>query len=332
MAYDVFISYRRATGVDDARLLQQALKARGYEVFFDYDSLRVGRFNDKIFDAIDEAPVFVLMLTQGALDECVNQEDWVRAEIERAIDKRKQIIPVAPSDQKLSYPGWLPPKLQGLPYEQVSELNKTSLFEESVDKIIRNCFPPELRRKTQLSGSKSATRSPLSPSMDIYALWRDADQSPDADVLYGAKKRWQKAVRLYQNAAESGNVDAQYRLGYFYFSECSYLCLRSSYYPEALKWFRIASDNGNPHAQLYLGDMYHYGFGVARNETSAVGWWRKAADQGDSAAKNRIAEWRRERSFSHRVVAFLLCVMGIALFALVVACLGWLLYVTYWVK
>ena len=34
MAYDVFISYRRETGVDDARLLQQALKARGYEVFF----------------------------------------------------------------------------------------------------------------------------------------------------------------------------------------------------------------------------------------------------------------------------------------------------------
>ena len=37
--YDVFISYHRATGADDARLLQQALKARGYNVFFDYDSL-----------------------------------------------------------------------------------------------------------------------------------------------------------------------------------------------------------------------------------------------------------------------------------------------------
>ena len=29
--YDVFISYRRETGANDARLLQQALKARGYD-------------------------------------------------------------------------------------------------------------------------------------------------------------------------------------------------------------------------------------------------------------------------------------------------------------
>ena len=42
--FDVFISYRRETGADDARLLQQALKARGYNVFFDYDSLRDGKF------------------------------------------------------------------------------------------------------------------------------------------------------------------------------------------------------------------------------------------------------------------------------------------------
>ena len=56
MPYDVFISYRRITGANDARLLQQALKARGYEVFFDYDSLRDGQFDKRIFAAIDEAP------------------------------------------------------------------------------------------------------------------------------------------------------------------------------------------------------------------------------------------------------------------------------------
>ena len=61
MKYDVFISYRRKTGADDARLLQQALRARGYEVFFDYESLRDGKFDERIFAAIDEAPVFILM-------------------------------------------------------------------------------------------------------------------------------------------------------------------------------------------------------------------------------------------------------------------------------
>lgn len=118
MAYDVFISYRRETGVDDARLLQQALKARGYEVFFDFfNPMRDGNFMEKTFKAINEAPVFILMLTEGALNRCDRKEDWVRSiravhtvlflsskdsnasnnvvgEIGAALHFRKRIVPV----------------------------------------------------------------------------------------------------------------------------------------------------------------------------------------------------------------------------------------------
>ena len=158
MVYDVFISYRRATGVNDARLLQQALKARGYNVFFDYDSLRVGKFNEKIFKAIESAPVFILMLTEGSLDACVKEGDWVRAEIEHALDHGRQIIPVTTSVQTLSFPDNLPPKLKDIPYQQVSEMNKTSLFEESIDKIIEDCFPEELKLKRQTIADGRATQ------------------------------------------------------------------------------------------------------------------------------------------------------------------------------
>ncbi len=144
MAYDVFISYRRKTGVDDARFLQQALKARGYNVFFDYDSLRDGKFDETIFEAIDEAPVFVLMLTEWALDRCINENDWVRLEIERAIKMGKKIVSVAPSDQKWRFPEHLPDTLCAVRTEQVSELNKASLFEESIEKMIKDRFPAPL--------------------------------------------------------------------------------------------------------------------------------------------------------------------------------------------
>ncbi len=153
MPYEVFISYRRSTGADDARLLQQALKARGYEVFFDYDSLRDGRFDERIFAAIDEAPVFVLMLTEGSLDRCAVDGDWVRTEIERALGNGRRIVPVVPSNQKWSFPETLPAKLRNLANEQVSELSKTSLFEESVDKIVTDRFPDELRRKHHSDGA-----------------------------------------------------------------------------------------------------------------------------------------------------------------------------------
>ena len=140
MNYDIFISYRRKTGVDDARLLQQALKARGYHVFFDYDSLRNGKFDERIFAAIDEAPIFVLMLSEGALDNCVDDSDWVRMEIEYAIRRRRKIVPVTTVLPSWVFPKTLPDCLNTITRIQISELNKASLFEESVDRIVRDRF------------------------------------------------------------------------------------------------------------------------------------------------------------------------------------------------
>ena len=157
MAYDVFISYRRATGVDDARLLQQALKARGYDVFFDYASLRDGKFNEKIFESIDSAPVFILMMTEHSLDKCAAEGDWVRMEIERAIGKGRKIILVAPTSRKWSFPDNLPDSLRNIQDEQVSPMDKASLFEESIDKIINDRFPDELKRKRRSSQNTPCT-------------------------------------------------------------------------------------------------------------------------------------------------------------------------------
>ena len=98
--YDVFISYRRKTGANDARLLEQALKARKFKVFFDYNSIRDGRFDERIYAAIEEAPVFILVMSSGSLDSCVQQDDWVRIELEYALKLVKKIISVAPSDQE----------------------------------------------------------------------------------------------------------------------------------------------------------------------------------------------------------------------------------------
>lgn len=175
MEYDVFISYRRKTSADDARLLQQALKARGYNVFFDYESLRDGVFDKRIFAAIEQAPVFILMLSEGSLNNCTNEEDWVRMEIEHALVLNRKIIPVAVfghrKDQSIfkqaltkifrkNQSGWFPPSLpksiRPIMMLQVSELNKTALFEESVDTIIRNRFPDELQEKKSSKNKKDS--------------------------------------------------------------------------------------------------------------------------------------------------------------------------------
>ncbi|MBU3854885.1 MAG: SEL1-like repeat protein [Candidatus Paraprevotella stercoravium] len=61
-------------------------------------------------------------------------------------------------------------------------------------------------------------------------------------------------------------------------------------YSEAIKWFRKAAEQGNTAAQTGLGDMYHYGHGVTRNYKEAVKWYRKAAEQGYAEAQSMLGE------------------------------------------
>src|SRR5260370_35045754 len=56
----------------------------------------------------------------------------------------------------------------------------------------------------------------------------------------------------------------------------------------AVNWYRRAADQGNTAAQLNLGVMYDNGWGVTRNHVIAHIWFSLAAAMGDrDAAKNR---------------------------------------------
>ncbi len=45
---------------------------------------------------------------------------------------------------------------------------------------------------------------------------------------------------------------------------------------EALKWFRLAAQNGAAEAQYRLGRIYQEGSGVSRNNKMAARWFRQA--------------------------------------------------------
>ena len=50
---------------------------------------------------------------------------------------------------------------------------------------------------------------------------------------------------------------------------------------EAVRWYRLAADQGLAVAQNSLGFMYANGEGVLKDDAEAVRWFRLAADQGD---------------------------------------------------
>lgn len=49
-------------------------------------------------------------------------------------------------------------------------------------------------------------------------------------------------------------------------------------------WLPLARE-GNPTAQVYAGEIYEKGLGVASDYTTAAQWYRRAADQGDARAQ-----------------------------------------------
>ena len=133
---DIFISYRREGGRDKARNLQLALSAVGYsDIFFDFNSLRDGKFNEKILDAISVCKDFILILSPGSMDRCVNEEDWVRIEVLAAIDAGCNIIPVTIDDHGIVFPEELPKKFDSIKQIQQSKLRTDEFFEDSVRRI-----------------------------------------------------------------------------------------------------------------------------------------------------------------------------------------------------
>ena len=143
--YEVFISYRRDGGVDYARMIYLELKGRGYNTFFDYNSLRDGKFNEGIFKAIEESRYFILVLSSGALDRCMDESDWVRHEIEYAMSKNKAIIPVCPSGNVREFPAQMPESFEPLRNIQISMLQMDDLFDKSFDKIVEDRFDAAFR-------------------------------------------------------------------------------------------------------------------------------------------------------------------------------------------
>jgi len=89
----VFISYRR-TNSYHARAIFQDLRGNGYDVFMDYESINSGSFSQIILNQIKARAHFVVILTPSALERCSDPNDWLRREIETAIDEKRNIIPV----------------------------------------------------------------------------------------------------------------------------------------------------------------------------------------------------------------------------------------------
>ena len=101
-----------------------------------------------------------------------------------------------------------------------------------------------------------------------------------------------EAVRWFRLAADQGNASAQVNLGVMYDTGAGV----PQDDTEAVRWFRLAADQGVASAQYNLGFMYSNGAGVPEDDTEAVRWYRLAADQGHARAQLNlgVSYWNGE--------------------------------------
>ena len=85
-------------------------------------------------------------------------------------------------------------------------------------------------------------------------------------------------------AAEQGNPDAQLTLGQMY-AEGHGVAKDEE---KAANWYHKAAEQGNARACEYIGDMYRFGNGVVQSHRKSVYWYRKGDELNDAGCQRSL--------------------------------------------
>ncbi len=96
-----------------------------------------------------------------------------------------------------------------------------------------------------------------------------------------AEENYEKAFKLFSNAAKKGEASAAYGMGVLYREGWGVGKSDS----KAFDWFKTAAQQGDPSAQYSIGNAYFKGLGVEINIPKAEMWWDIAARNGHSQAQ-----------------------------------------------
>lgn len=96
-----------------------------------------------------------------------------------------------------------------------------------------------------------------------------------------ANRDYDEAMRWYRMAADQGDVNAELSIGGLYYFGEGV----TLDYAEAMRWYRMAADHGSAPAQYAVGSIYEHGQSVVQDYGEALRWYRMAAAQGNTRAE-----------------------------------------------
>ncbi len=214
--HTVFISYRRQFSRFIARAIFQDLRAHDYDVFMDVESINQGQFGPVILNQIAARAHFLLILTPGTLDRCADANDWLRREIEFALELRRNIVPVMVNGFRFEEAtAHLTGKLADLPnYSGVTLYHE--FFEEGMERLRKRFLvllegeiqpaPPE-DNTVVLRKLEQATEQPAPTDAELQAeeYFRQGVQFYEDGDVAQAQAAWDETIRLNPNFGEAYN-------------------------------------------------------------------------------------------------------------------------------
>jgi len=164
--------------------------------------------------------------------------------------------------------------------------------------------------------AKSLFMAAIGMGKDDVATQRDLGEW-FAKGINGAIKDLSRSFDWYLKAAENGDAESEYRVGYaYYFGEgvkenndrafewfgkaarqghAAAQCLFAEFYllgnggdkdlEKAREWYAKSAEQGNGLAQFNLGKIYYFGKGIEKDYVKAVAWFTKASKDGRADAK-----------------------------------------------
>ena len=185
----IFISYRRDDSIDicgriyDRLALQFGQKA----IFKDVDNIPLGvNFRKYIDQEVGRCQVLLVVIGSRWLSatdakgkrRLENPQDFVRLEIESALNRDIPVIPLLVSDAEVPAPTELPPSLQELAYRNGTQVRSDPDFHRDMDRLIRG-----LEELTQGKANSPRGSDPGTPSTQTQPQQFEPTSPPSAPTF-----------------------------------------------------------------------------------------------------------------------------------------------------
>lgn len=213
----VFISYRRSASSFVARAIFMDLHMHGYDVFMDVENIDSGTFDTKILNQIEARAHFLVILSPGTLDRVNQPGDWLRREIEHAIQVRRNVVPILVGDFRFEeYKHLLTGTLAELPryngptlyheyFDAAMDRLRTRFLKQPVEGDIVPASPDEQAEAAAKIEHVANQPVPTEDQLEAEKHFNEGYQLAEDQHFDAALEEYNEAIRLNPSFPEAYN-------------------------------------------------------------------------------------------------------------------------------